>query len=103
MNPFQFFGQFFVYKSPPPMKGDRLYRFQLYGMSNKELRKLGGVQPPREFVFMDRVAVGIGSVFMHLKAEINWYKLFHEIIENFSAKDVNTRQEKALKKVNLSL
>ena len=42
---------------------------------HKELRKYGGVKPPREFVFMDRAAVGLGSIYTP-KAEINWYKLF---------------------------
>ena len=32
---------------------------------HKEL-KIGGVKPPREFVFMDRAAIGLGSVFLHL-------------------------------------
>jgi predicted unusual protein kinase regulating ubiquinone biosynthesis (AarF/ABC1/UbiB family) len=51
-----------------------------------ELRRLGPVAPPKEFVFMDRAAIGLGSVFMHLKAEINWYKLFHELIHGFDVK-----------------
>ena len=42
-----------------------------------------------EFVFMDRAAVGLGSIFIHLKAEINWYKLFHELIKDFSVKILN--------------
>ena len=50
---------------------------------HRELRRLGGVKPPREFVFMDRAAVGLGSVFLHLKAEINWRRLFHELIADF--------------------
>ncbi len=33
-----------------------------------ELRRMGGVRPPREFVFMDRAAIGLGSVFIHLRA-----------------------------------
>ncbi|HYD31509.1 MAG TPA: AarF/UbiB family protein, partial [Azospirillaceae bacterium] len=49
-----------------------------------ELRRLGWVEIPREFVFMDRAAVGLGSVFLHLDAEINWYRLFHELIEGFN-------------------
>lgn len=49
-----------------------------------ELRRLGGVKPPGEFVFMDRAAVGIGSVCMHLKAELNWYELFHALIKDFN-------------------
>ena len=47
--------------------------------------------------FMDRAAIGLGSVFMHLKAEINWYRLFHELIEDFDVKAVEKRQTKALK------
>ena len=43
---------------------------------HKELKRIGGVKPPREFVFMDRAAIGLGSVFLHLNAEVNWYNLF---------------------------
>ena len=55
------------------------------------------MKPPREFVFMDRAAVGLGSIFIHLKAEINWYQLFHELIKDFSLKNVDNNQKKALK------
>ena len=51
----------------------------------------GGVKPPREFVFMDRAAVGLGSVFLHLKAEINWHDLFHELIDDFDEKKLARR------------
>ncbi len=50
---------------------------------HQELRKVGGVEPPREFVLMDRAAVGLGSVFMRLKAEVNWHRIFEDMIENF--------------------
>src|SRR5207244_10602621 len=50
---------------------------------HRDIRRLGGVRPPREFVFMDRAAIGLGSVFMHLKAELNWYRLFHALIDDF--------------------
>jgi predicted unusual protein kinase regulating ubiquinone biosynthesis (AarF/ABC1/UbiB family) len=63
---------------------------------HRELRRLGGVQPPREFVFMDRAAVGLGSVFMHLKAEVNWHRLFHELIDDFDADRMSERQAAAL-------
>jgi predicted unusual protein kinase regulating ubiquinone biosynthesis (AarF/ABC1/UbiB family) len=63
---------------------------------HRELRRLGGVQPPREFVFMDRAAVGLGSVFLHLKAEINWHRLFHELIDDFDADRLAERQQAAL-------
>ena len=38
---------------------------------------------PREFVFMDRAAIGLGAVFLHLAAELNFYRLFNEAIERF--------------------
>lgn len=63
-----------------------------------ELRRVGGVEVPREFVFMDRAALGLGSVFIHLKAEINWYRLFNELIEGFSEKKLTARQSKMLAK-----
>ena len=61
------------------------------------LKRIGGVKPPREFVLMDRAAIGLGSVFLHLKAEINWYRMFHELIADFDAKALARRQAKALK------
>jgi predicted unusual protein kinase regulating ubiquinone biosynthesis (AarF/ABC1/UbiB family) len=61
-----------------------------------ELRRLSGVRPPREFVLMDRAAIGLGSVFLHLKAEVNWYRLFHELIEGFDAEALGARQAAAL-------
>jgi hypothetical protein len=66
-----------------------------------ELRRLGGVKPPREFVLMDRAAIGLGSVFLHLKAEINWHRLFHELIGDFDAEALAGRQAKALKAAGL--
>jgi len=56
------------------------------------LREVGGVAIPREFVFMDRAAIGLGSVFLHLNAEINWYRVFHELIEDFDAERLEARQ-----------
>ena len=61
-----------------------------------ELRRIGGVAPPREFVLMDRAAIGLGSVFLHLKAEINWYRMFHEMIADFDVTELEKRQAKAL-------
>ena len=63
---------------------------------HRDIRRLGGVRPPREFVFMDRAAIGLGSVFLHLKAEINWYRLFHELIDDFDETALAARQEAAL-------
>lgn len=66
-----------------------------------ELRKLGGVTVPREFVFMDRAAIGLGSVFLRLNAEINWYRMFHELIRDFDVKVLEKSQTKALKACGL--
>jgi predicted unusual protein kinase regulating ubiquinone biosynthesis (AarF/ABC1/UbiB family) len=45
-----------------------------------ELKKIGKVTPPKNFVFMDRVAVGLGGAFMRLKAELNWCKIFNGLV-----------------------
>ena len=63
---------------------------------HRDIRRLGGVRPPREFVFMDRAAIGLGSVFLHLAAEINWYRLFHELIDDFEEAVLDRRQQAAL-------
>jgi predicted unusual protein kinase regulating ubiquinone biosynthesis (AarF/ABC1/UbiB family) len=67
-----------------------------------ELRKMGGVRPPREFVFMDRAAIGLGSVFIHLRASINWHRLFEELIADFEVDALAERQQKALLEVGLA-
>ncbi len=69
---------------------------------HEELKKIGGVKPPREFVLMDRAAVGLGSVFMHLKAEINWYRIFHDLVGNFNEATLTKRQQQAIKKSGLN-
>ena len=56
------------------------------------LRDVGGVEIPREFVFMDRAAIGLGSVFLHLKAHINWYQLFQSVIDGFDEQQLDSAQ-----------
>lgn len=69
---------------------------------HQRLRKSGGgVSVPREFVFMDRAALGLGSVFLHLKAEVNWYRLFNEMIDGFDASALAKKQGAALKEFGL--
>lgn len=67
---------------------------------HKKLRELskeaGGVSIPREFVFMDRAALGLGSVFLHLKAEVNWYRVFNELISDFDKKSIKAKQNQVL-------
>ena len=64
---------------------------------HKRLSQLGPVKPPREFVFMDRAAIGLGAVFLHLQAELNFHKLFNEEIEGFELATVAKRQKAAFK------
>ena len=59
---------------------------------HKILREKGPVTVPREFVFMDRAAIGLGGVFLHLGARQNWYQLFNETIEGFQLDEVAARQ-----------
>ena len=70
---------------------------------HRGLRELGGVQPPREFVFMDRAAIGLGGVFMHLNAEVNWYREFHQLIDDFDLAKMRRRQSRLLKNFDLPL
>jgi predicted unusual protein kinase regulating ubiquinone biosynthesis (AarF/ABC1/UbiB family) len=68
---------------------------------HQELKKKGPVTVPQEFVFMDRAAIGLGGVFLHLEAKLNFYQLFNRAIENFSLETVEQRQKAALAKVGL--
>jgi predicted unusual protein kinase regulating ubiquinone biosynthesis (AarF/ABC1/UbiB family) len=69
---------------------------------HKELRRVGGIEVPREFVFMDRAALGLGSVFIHLKARVNWHTLFNELIADFDQATLAKRQAATLKKHGLT-
>lgn len=64
---------------------------------HKGLKEKGPVTVPREFVFMDRAAIGLGAVFIHLRAELNFHRLFNETIEAFDLARLAARQKKALK------
>ena len=68
----------------------------------EELRRMGGVRPPREFVFMDRAAIGLGAVFIHLRASINWHRLFEALIEDFDVDALAERQSAALAAAGLT-
>lgn len=67
------------------------------------LKKHGPVTPPREFVFMDRAAIGLGGVFLHLAAELNFHDLFNAEIETFDHDVLVKRQTKQFKTHGLAL
>jgi predicted unusual protein kinase regulating ubiquinone biosynthesis (AarF/ABC1/UbiB family) len=69
---------------------------------HQALRKRGPVTVPREFVFMDRAAIGLGGVFLHLAAELNFYELFNAAIADFSVARVAERQAAALAQAQLT-
>ncbi|MCW8305750.1 AarF/ABC1/UbiB kinase family protein [Acidiphilium sp. PA] len=89
-----------------PLMQDRVRPIQetndvTYGRSVAErvhegLKRTGGVRPPREFVLMDRSAIGLGSVFLRLRAELNWQQLFHETVADFDEASLDARQGEAL-------
>jgi predicted unusual protein kinase regulating ubiquinone biosynthesis (AarF/ABC1/UbiB family) len=96
-----------------PMLEDRIKPIHddggvMYGASvaakvHSQLREIGGVTPPREFVLMDRAAIGMGSVFTHLKAEINWHRMLHELIDEFDEKKLEQRQRETLATFDIPL
>ncbi|MGH6803193.1 MAG: ABC1 kinase family protein [Methyloceanibacter sp.] len=59
------------------------------------LQEKGPVKVPREFVFMDRAAIGLGGVFLHLNAELNYHRLFNDTIAGADLADVAERQREA--------
>ncbi len=69
---------------------------------HQALKQKGPVTVPREFVFMDRAAIGLGAVFLHLAAELNFFKLFNEAIEAFDVDAVAARQAQALAAAGLN-
>lgn len=80
-----------------------VYGREVAATVHADLRRLGGVTPPREFVLMDRAAIGLGSVFLHLRAEINWHRQFHDLIRDFDLKALAKRQAAGLKKAHLEM
>ena len=77
------------------------YGAEVANKVHQELRRLGGVAPPREFVLMDRAAIGLGSVFMRLKAELDWSEMFRNLTDGFDKATLAKRQAAALKTAGL--
>lgn len=81
-----------------PAEYGRKQAFQVHSA----LKARGPVTVPREFVFMDRAAIGLGGVFLHLDAELNFHRLFEQEIENFSVARVAGAQGAALSAAGLA-
>jgi predicted unusual protein kinase regulating ubiquinone biosynthesis (AarF/ABC1/UbiB family) len=69
---------------------------------HQELKRLGTVTIPAEFVFMDRAAVGLGGVFIQLGAELNWSEMFRALIAGFDEAELGARQAEALARAGLA-
>ena len=68
---------------------------------HKALKEKGPVTVPQEFLLMDRSAIGLGGVFLHLMAEMNFHRLFESAMEGFSVEAVRARQHDALIRAGL--
>jgi predicted unusual protein kinase regulating ubiquinone biosynthesis (AarF/ABC1/UbiB family) len=67
------------------------------------LREKGPVTVPREFVFMDRAAIGLGGVFLHLDAELNFHRLFDDTLANVDLAEVTRSQREAFSAAGVPL
>lgn len=81
-----------------PAEYGRRQAFQVH----QALKQRGPVTVPREFVFMDRAAIGLGGVFLHLDARLNFHRLFNEAMGDFSVAGVAARQGDALAAAGLA-
>ncbi|MFO7477502.1 MAG: AarF/ABC1/UbiB kinase family protein [Methyloceanibacter sp.] len=70
---------------------------------HQALQEKGPVKVPREFVFMDRAAIGLGGVFLHLNAELNYYRLFNDTIAGADLAEVAGRQRAAFTEAGVPL
>jgi len=66
------------------------------------LKEHGPVTPPREFVLMDRAAIGLGAAFLHLGAELNFHQMFEAEIGAYDEAAVAARQAEALARAELA-
>lgn len=82
-----------------PGEYGRRQAFQVH----KGLREKGPVKVPREFVFMDRAAIGLGGVFLHLNAKLNYFRLFNDTIEAFDLAAIAKRQAAAFQAAGVPL
>jgi predicted unusual protein kinase regulating ubiquinone biosynthesis (AarF/ABC1/UbiB family) len=83
----------------PPGEYGRREAFAVH----KALKERGPVTVPREFVFMDRAAIGLGGVFLHLAARQNWFRLIEETMQDFDPSAVAARQRELFAETGVPL
>ena len=69
---------------------------------HQALKNKGPVTVPREFVFLDRAAVGLGAVFLHLGTELNYHRMFEEALGDFAQERLAADQAVAMKAAGLA-
>jgi predicted unusual protein kinase regulating ubiquinone biosynthesis (AarF/ABC1/UbiB family) len=73
------------------------------GQVMRTLRAEGGTLPvPREFVFLERATIGLGSAFLRLGARLNFHRMYEDAIAGFDEEAVARRQAGALEAVGLA-
>lgn len=66
------------------------------------LKEHGPVTIPREFVFMDRAAIGLGGAMLHLDARLNFCEMFNAVMrEGFDLEAMARRQAQTLARAGL--
>ena len=86
------------HRGEEPGRYGRREAFQVH----QALKDKGPVTVPREFVFLDRAAVGLGAVFLHLGAELNYHRMFNEALGDFHLDGLATNQTGALTQAGLA-
>jgi predicted unusual protein kinase regulating ubiquinone biosynthesis (AarF/ABC1/UbiB family) len=61
----------------------------------------GGLVIPREFVFLERAAIGLGGAFLRLGARLNFHRMYEDAIADFDEAAVAKRQAEGLAAVGL--
>jgi len=81
-----------IAEGTPPGKYGRKEAYRVH----QALKQHPPVRVPREFVFMDRAAIGLGAVFLHLDARLNFHRLFNEALGTYRHDVLEHRQAEAL-------
>lgn len=84
-----------------PLQSPNRVGWEMIANLHQELKTAGQLELPREFVFMDRASVVIGSVIMRLQGQANWHRLFEEMIASLSVEKMEAKQTKALQSVGI--
>ena len=86
---------------------DAHYPITIDPISTSPATLLIGPQTNQEYGFSvataGGAAIGLGAVFLHLQAELNFHKLFNEEIDNFTLATVSKRQKTAFKVAGVPL